>query len=118
MDRFVQEMRFYQLRNGQWRRIDFDPSFWSGQVETAETSHFRFTYFIEDQEMIESLASLLEADYEQICQDFACPAMPETCGEALSRQWCSSFPRPITTTLILTNQAEQHDDFDLAPMAI
>ena len=113
-DRFVQEIRFYQLRNGEWRRIDFDPSFWSGQVETADTPHFRFTYFIEDQELIGSLAAVLEADYEQICRDFACPVAPETCVAALGQQWCSSFPRTITTTLILTNQTEQHDNFDLA----
>jgi hypothetical protein len=113
-DRFVQEVRFYQLRNDQWRRIEFDPSFWSGQVETADTPHFSFTYFSEDQRLIEALASVLEADYEQICRDFACPAVPETCVEALGQQWCSSFPRPITTTLILTNQTDQHDNFDLA----
>ena len=113
-DRFVQEIRFYQLRNGEWRRIDFDPSFWSGQFETADTPHFRFTYFIEDQELIESLAAVLEADYEQICRDFACPVAPESCVAALGQQWCSSFPRTITTTLILTNQTEQHDNFDLA----
>ena len=88
-DRFVQAVRFYQLRNGEWRRIDFDPSFWSGQVETADTPHFRFTYFIEDQELIGSLAAVLEADYEQICRDFACPVTAETCVAALGRQWCT-----------------------------
>jgi hypothetical protein len=113
-DHFVQEVRFYQLRNGQWRRIDFDPSFWSSQVKTADTPHFRFTYFIEDEELIEALAAVTEADYEQICQDFACPVTPETCVEALGRQWCSSFPRTITTTLSMTNRSAQHEDFDIA----
>ena len=113
-DHFVQQVRFYQLHNGQWRRIDFDPSFWSGQVETADTPHFRFTHFVEDQELLESLASVLEADYEQICRDFACPATPETCREALGQQWCSSFPRTLTITLVMTNLIEQNDNFDLA----
>jgi hypothetical protein len=111
---FVQEVRFYQLWDGRWRRIDFDPLFWSGQTETTDTPHFRFTYFIEDQELIEPLASVLEADYEQICRDFACPAVSETCMEALGQRWCSSFPRTITATLIMTNQTEGHDDFDVA----
>jgi hypothetical protein len=113
-DRFVQAVRFYQLQNGQWRRVDFDPSFWSGQVETADTPHFRFTYFVEDEELIESLASVLEADYEQICRDFACQATPETCREALGRPWCSSFPSAITATLVMTNQLDQYDNLDLA----
>jgi hypothetical protein len=115
VDRYVQEVRFYHLRDGQWRRTDFDPSFWSGLTETSDTPHFRFTYYIEDYDLIEPIASLLEADYDQICLDLACPTAPETCVEALGQQWCSSFPREITTTFKMTGQTERQDNFDIAP---
>ena len=113
VDRFVQEIRFYHLRNGEWRRTDFDPSFWSGRTETSETPHFRFTYFIEDYELIEPLASLLEGDYEQICTDFDCPLAPMACVEGLGKQWCSSFPREVEFRLSLNAPIEQ-EQFHIA----
>jgi hypothetical protein len=135
----VQEIRFYHLRNGEWRRTDFDPSFWSGRTETSDTSHFRFIYYIEDYDLIEPLATLLEADYEQLCADFACARLPlpegiyppgayeppicafgycsgpEECVKALGKRWCSGFPREITITFKMTTQTEQQNNFDIAP---
>jgi hypothetical protein len=110
---YVQETRFYHLRNGEWRRTDFDPSFWSGPTETSDTPHFRFTYFIEDYDLVEPIASLLEADYEQLCTDFACPTTPETCVEALGQQWCSAFPREITVTFQMTGYLDS-DKVDIS----
>lgn len=112
-DRYIQELRFYRLRNGEWRRTDFDPSFWSGRTETSNTPHFRFTYFIEDYDLVEPLASLLEGDYEQICTDFACPTAPETCVEAFGKQWCSVFPSEITVRYSLNAPLNQ-DRFNFA----
>ncbi|MBI5567848.1 MAG: hypothetical protein HY870_23325 [Chloroflexi bacterium] len=106
-DRYEQEIRFYHLRDSQWRRTDFDPAFWSGLTETSDTPHFRFTYFIEDYALIEPIAAVLEADYERICTDFACQTTLETCVEALDRQWCSTFPREITVTFGMTDRLDQ-----------
>lgn len=113
VDRFVQEIRFYHLRNGEWRRTDFDPSFWSGLTETSDTPHFRFTYYIEDYALIEPVASVLEADYEQICTDFHCLTAPMTCVEALGKPWCSSFPREVEFRLNLNAPIDQ-EQFDIA----
>lgn len=139
IDHYMQEIRFYHLRDGEWRRTDFDPSFWSGRTETSETPHFRFTYYIEDYDLIEPMATLLEADYEQICTDFACARLPlpegiyppgayepplcafgycsgpEECVKALGKRWCSGFPREITITFKMTAQTEQQNNFDIAP---
>lgn len=113
VDRYVQETRFYHLRNGKWRRTDFDPAFWSGLTETSDTPHFRFTYFVEDYELIEPLASLLEADYEQICADLACSTASLTCIESLGKQWCSSFPREAGFRLSFNVPIDQ-ERFDIA----
>ncbi|HZY42641.1 MAG TPA: hypothetical protein VFF59_11655, partial [Anaerolineae bacterium] len=106
IDRYVQETRFYRLRNGQWRRTDFDPSFWSGLVETNETPHFNFIYAIEDYALIEPIATLLEGDYEQVCADLACPMISPACLEAFGRQWCSPFERTLTVTLDLRGRIQ------------
>ena len=113
VDDYVQETRFYHLRNGQWRRTDFDPSFWSGLTETSDTPHFHFTYYVEDYDLIEPLATLLEADYEQLCTDFACPTAPMTCIEAFGKPWCSSFPREVAIRFNLNAPADQ-TRFDIA----
>ncbi len=109
-DRYVDETRFYRKRDGRWWRIEpTTDAFWSGQTETADTPHFRFTYAIEDRSLIAPIATLLEGDYEQLCTDLDCPTTPQTCVEALDKQWCSSFARTLTVTLDLRGPAGRND---------
>lgn len=107
VDHYIQEVRFYHLRNGEWRRTDFDPSFWSGSTETNETPHFQYNYFVEDYALIEPIAAVLEADYEQLCSDFDCPTTPMTCMESFGHQWCSAFTRTLTVTLDLRGRIQK-----------
>ena len=102
-DRFRQT-RFYRLRSGQWRRTDFDPAFWSGAAETADTPHFHIVYAREDRDLIAPVVAQLEDAYEQVCLNLDCAVVVEACTDALERRWCSSFPHLMPLTLDLRGQ--------------
>ncbi len=98
---WFRQTRFYRLRNGQWRRTNFDPAFWSGAAETADTPHFHIVYAREDRDLIAPVAAQFEDAYEQVCLSLDCAVAAEACTDALERRWCSTFPRFVPLTLDL-----------------
>jgi len=99
--RIFHEMRFYRLRNDQWKRTEPDAALWIGQPGYVATVHFRIQYWPFDQQVVPGLAARLEHDYEQLCTDLECDISPRQCVTALDQEWCSSFTTSPTLTLLL-----------------
>lgn len=112
------QTRFYRLREGQWRRTDFDTAFWSGRAETVDTPHFRVVYAREDRELIAPIAAQLEDVVEQVCLTLDCSTGPEVCTDALERRWCSVFPRFVSLTLDLRGLEFEFQNFQDAAMVL
>lgn len=115
---WFRQTRFYWLRKGQWRRTDFDPAFWSGAAETADTPHFHIVYAREDRDLIAPAAAQFEDAYEQVCLSLDCAVVAETCTDALERRWCSTFPRFMPVTLDLRGSEFNLQSFQNASLVL
>ncbi len=72
-DQYLRQLRFYQLRNNQWWRIQpaLDSSFW-GEQQATQTEHFDVIFRAKDAALVQALADGYERFYTQVCRDLGC----------------------------------------------
>jgi hypothetical protein len=106
-DLYFRETRFYRVVGGAWLRTAPDLSFWGGERE-LNTVHFRAVFANEDQELARYVLFRFEDAYERLCGDLNCPRQRQ-CIEGLidNLVGCSSFPRVLTLTLVLSPTVTQ-----------
>ena len=106
-NRYFRETRFYRVVGGVWLRTEPDLSFWSSERE-LNSVHFQAVFANEDQELARYVLFRFEDAYEKLCGDLNCPRQRQ-CIEGLidNLVGCSSFPRVLTLTLVLSPTVAQ-----------
>ena len=80
------ETRFYRWQVNRWVRVRPPLDFWSGAPAEVVTPHFQVSLPQADQALATDVAQRLEAAYQQICTDLACPQTALTPAQLLRVQ--------------------------------
>jgi hypothetical protein len=106
---YFRETRFYQLSDGQWRRIApvTDVAFW-GIPQSFQTDHFEVRFRTRDLPLARDIGRQFESAYARACRDLHCPDRSLPPDQKLQvRLW----PDTITPNILLEHDQIVYDLF-------